>query len=71
MPSSTKSSSSDALKHFAEHGPGWKLGALFVEKIPDILRELGPACKGVAILVGVVLSGGAITWVVRAAGWWP
>lgn len=65
MSSSTKSSSSDPYKHLAKHGPGWLLAALVVDRIPDILRELGPACKGAAILTGVILSGGAVAWVWR------
>lgn len=71
MKSSPRNSLSDPAKHLAKHGPGWLLGAMFIERMPDILRELGPACKGVAWLVGVVLSGGALTWGARALGYLP
>jgi hypothetical protein len=30
----------DNLKHFANDGPAWKLGALFIAKLPAILRNL-------------------------------
>jgi hypothetical protein len=30
----------DRLKHFKNDGPGWRLGALFLEKLPQILAGL-------------------------------
>jgi hypothetical protein len=71
MKSSTKSSLSDTAKHLAKHGPGWLLAAIFIERMPDILRELGPACKGAACFAAVVAGGGALTWAARVAGYLP
>lgn len=61
----------DRLKHFAKESPGVKLGALFVERSPDILGGLAKACMGLACLLAVIAGGGAITWVWRFLNTWP
>lgn len=31
----------DRVKHFKNDGPGWRLGALFLDKLPAILVSAG------------------------------
>lgn len=45
----------DHVRHFAKDGPGWKLGALFVEKLPAILSATGGV--GLVLLAAVRLYG--------------
>jgi hypothetical protein len=43
--------SHDRLKHFKNDGPGTRLLALFLEKLPAILAAAGALCAGVYWLV--------------------
>jgi hypothetical protein len=41
----------DRLKHFKNDGPGWRLGALFLEKLPAILLSAGGLAAAIYGLV--------------------
>ncbi|MES2088962.1 MAG: hypothetical protein V4532_03110 [Pseudomonadota bacterium] len=38
--------SNDYVRHFDGHGPGWKLAALIVQRLPAILAALGTLAAG-------------------------
>lgn len=42
----------DDLQHFRRESAGWKLSALIVSKLPDIIRE----CRALAPVLGSVVT---------------
>lgn len=44
----------DRLKHFKNDGPGWRLGALFLEKLPAILLSAGGLAATIYGLVKIL-----------------
>lgn len=51
-----KSGELDRLKHFAKDKASVRLGALAIERSPEILQGLGKACYGFAALAAVLLG---------------